>query len=137
MSEETFKNILVGSAIILLFTSLGLTFLIGMGNENNIDSSYLESDVFQMDEINDSLTDLQGNAENWREQFSDADPTFFLTIWKVVFNMFSFTKDVFDLIFVGFFHNILGIPSIVMGITLGVFIIVMLFALWRWWNSGN
>lgn len=148
MGEDSFKGLVIGSITALLFVFLIFTFFIGVGDKYGKDTSALSNNYYDLSEINQSLSNVQSEAEIMRnvasssgrsngafglvEGFFDGVGAFF----GLFFSMFGFIVNLFDLIVINTL-NIIFANAILTGTIVAIIIIGGLFGLYRALKQGS
>lgn len=148
MAEDSFKGLVVGSIMALLFVFAIFTFFTAIGSNYGKDTTSLTNDYYDFSEINQSLGNIQGDAENLRtiasqgsgsggafslvEGFFDGVGAFF----SIGFSMFGFIVNLFDFIIVGTL-NIIFANAVITGTIIAIVIIVALFGIFRFLKQGS
>lgn len=132
---DDYMKLVTTPIIIVLFAFLVLAFAFGVlgGYGKNLPSK--TESGYDMASLNSSLSDVQDTANEWQKTFSEDRNIFgtvglvFSGIYNVGHSMFTFTWAFFDLIFLGSFQ-VLGVPSVVMGVIIFMLIMAAIFGLW-------
>jgi len=148
MAEDSFKNIVVGSIMALLFVFSIFSFFIATGDNYGKDTSELTGDYYDFSNINNSLTNIQSEAETLREIASQGEGSggiFSLAegffdgagaFFSIFFSMFGFIVNLFDFIIVGTI-NIIFANAVITGTVIAIVIIVVLFGIFRALKQGS
>ncbi|GAH87070.1 unnamed protein product, partial [marine sediment metagenome] len=105
MAQDVFKNLLFASILTALFIFLMLSFAISVANNYGEDTAIFEDETIDFNEINDSLSDIQSSAENWRANFEKSNIFSIIAgivvtgIFEIGLSMFNFVIDLFNLVF--------------------------------------
>lgn len=135
MAEIEAKRIITGTVIVILFAFLIINFAISVGNEYDMDTSELSSGQFNLTGMNDTLSDVQSQAEDWKESF--ADQNVFIQAGLVLTGIFQIALSMWDVVttpftlILGIMNDVLMFPPIVTGVIIFVFIVAMIIAIWR------
>lgn len=148
MAEDSFKGMVIGSIMALLFVFLMFSFFISVGGEYGKDTTSLTNDYYDFSGINQSLSNVQADAENLREiasQGSGSGGTFSLVegffdgvgaFFSIAFSMFDFVINLVDFIVVGTINIIFANP-VLTGTILAIIIIAVLFGIFRFLKQGS
>lgn len=148
MGEDNFRNLVLGSITALLFVMLMFSFFIIMGNEYGKDTSSLTNDYYDFNAINQSLSDVQSQAEIIREVASNGGQSnglfslvsgFFDGVgafFSLFFGMFGFVVNMFDFIVVGTLTIIFNNPLLT-GTIIALVIIAGVFGIYRALKQGS
>lgn len=144
MAQDNFKNIVIGSIMAMLFVFCIFSFFIAVGNDYGADTSELTNGYYDFSAINNSLSNVQAEAETLRsvanqgsnvgfiEGFFDGVGSFF----SIAFSMFGFIVNLFDFIVVGTL-NIIFANAVITGTIIAIIIIVTLFGIFRFLKQGD
>lgn len=142
-----FNKTVIGSILGLLFIFCMLTFFIALANEYDKDPASLSNEYYDFGAINESLANVQAEAEDFRTSASKGSESsgvfglvtgFFNGVgafFGIAFSMFGFISDLFSLGVVGTLNIIFANP-IITGTLIGIVIIVVLFAIFRFLKAG-
>lgn len=141
MTEESFKGTIVATLLIALFLIAIYNFSSGIINSYD---SNLIIDNKQLDllSLETTMNQTSEDAQSWENTFKSDNPfvatgaLIMFGIWGAIKLMWTSVGTIFN-IFLGGVHNVLGIPPLVTGIILAVFIIGLIFLAWRAIKSGN
>ena len=139
MASDTFKRLLIGLVVGVLFTSLILTVAIDFGAEYDKSASEIELGAFNLSDFEESIEDVGETSEGYRERFEggDIDDVDDATgIFSVVTDMISLITTPFNLI-AQVLQNILGVPPIVTNVVLGLLAIAIILAIWSVVKKGD
>lgn len=148
MAEDNFKGLVVGSIMALLFVFTIFSFFISTGSNYGKDTNELTGDYYDFSGINNSLSNVQSEAETLRtiasqgsgsgglfglvEGFFDGVGAFF----SIAFSMFGFIINLFDFIVVGTM-NIIFANAVITGTVIAIVIIITLFGIFRFLKQGS
>ena len=91
-----FKGVVIGTVFMLLFFSTMLGFAIFGGEAYDKDMSEISGEKFNLEAMNETLIDIQTQAENWKDTLSEpsalkivqellsAIPKLLVTMWKIL-----------------------------------------------------
>lgn len=148
MAEDSFRNLVIGSILTLLFVFCIFSFFIATGNEYGADTSELTNGYYDFSAINNSLSEAQASAEEFRQATSQTTESnsifgqgvgFFNGVgafFSVVFKMFGFIVNLFDFIIVGTINIIFANP-IITSTVIAIAIILALFGIFRFLKIGS
>lgn len=148
MAEDNFRNLVLGSITAMLFVALMLSFFVIMGNEYDKDTSSLSNDYYDFGEINQSLSNVQDQAEIIRDVASNSGGNggafalvqgFFDGVgafFGLFFGMFGFIVNLFDFVVVGTL-NIIFANALVTGTVIAIVIIAGVFGIYRALKQGS
>lgn len=148
MGEDSFKGIVIGSIMALLFVFSIFSFFISTGNNYDKDTSELTGDYYDFSGINNSLANIQTEAETLREIASEGSGSGGLfslaegfldgtgAFFSIFFSMFGFIVNLFDFILVGTINIIFANP-VITGTTIAIVIIGVLFGIYRALKQGS
>lgn len=143
MGESSFKNIFMASVVIGLFAFLVIFFAYSQAQTYGKDTTSYDQNSINFTRLNNTLSNAQGEAEGWRETFENSNPLVFALqvttagIWGVGKTMFSFVIDLYNLIFIQIFNNVLHVPPIVSGVFIVLILVGAIFGLWRLLKIGD
>lgn len=142
MAEDTFRNIVVAFLLIGLFMVLLGTFISGISGNYGIPNERLQEATqgsLNIEELNDSLGDVDTSAENFRARFESGD----VDDVDDPSGVFSVSGDIVGVVTTPFNtlasvgQNILGIPIIFVQVILAILSLGLLLAIWRVLRSGS
>lgn len=148
MAEDNFRNLVLGSITAMLFVAMMFTFFISMGAEYGKDTSSLTNEYYDFSEINQSLSNVQTQAEIIREVASSGGQSnglfalvsgFFDGVgafFSLFFGMFGFVVNLFDFIIVGTLTIIFNNPLLT-GTVIAIVIIGGVFGIYRALKQGS
>lgn len=141
MGNDTLKKTTIAIMMITLFSVIILTFVIGVGNQYGKDTSELTGDKFNVTGLNSSVNNLQSTAEEWKDSFTEGN--IFKVIGLTVMGIFSTAVNIFEFIITPFTlllqitNNVLKIPTVVTGVVIAIFIVIIIFGIWSVWKKGD
>ena len=142
MAEDNFKRIITGFILLTLFSFLILTFVVDVAQDNNKDTSELEEGAFSLDQYEDFLEDVDEDAETFRERFEKGN-IFSVVAGIVVEGIFGIASDMVTLAVTPFtllaqvMNNVLGVPTIVTSVVLGLIVLSIILGIWRLLKVGD
>lgn len=136
-----FRKYLLATILTLLYGSVMIAFAIGMFNEYGRDTSDFQSVQLNVSGMNRTLERAQEQAEAWKDAFSSGDPidigeaviSGFLNIGILMWNFATYPVVLLTHILI----DTLNFPPIVSGVISFIFIISILFALYKFWKTGT
>jgi len=142
MAEDKFKNILFGLVLTSLFGMLILTAVINVGTDYGMNTSTVVGGSLSLDKFNESISDVESNAQAMNERFSKQ------SIWSavagvVVEGIFGIAVDIFKMMLLPFglvqdiMINVFGIPTFVTSVFMALFIYTIMFGVWRLLKIGD
>jgi len=139
MASDGFKRLLIGLVLGVLFASLILTLAIDFGEEYDKSASDIGGGSLNLSVFEDSIEDVGETSEGYRERFDtgvpdDVDDA--TGIFSVVTDTVSLITTPFTLIS-QVLENILGVPTIVTNVVLGLLSIAILLGIWRVIKTGD
>lgn len=144
MAEDSFKGMVVGSIMALLFVFAIFSFFITTGNSYGKDTGELTNEYYDFSAINNSLSNVQSEAETLRTIASEGGSVGFIegffdgvgAFFSIAFSMFGFIVNLFDFILVGTL-NIIFANAVITGTVIAIVIIVTLFGIFRFLKQGS
>jgi len=142
MAEDKFKNILFGLVLTSLFGMLILTAVINVGTDYGMNTSTVVGGSLSLDKFNESISDVESNAQAMNERFSKQ------SIWSavagvVVEGIFGIAVDIFKMMLLplglvqDIMINVFGIPTFVTSVFMALFIYTIMFGVWRLLKIGD
>lgn len=142
MAEDTLKNIVFTMVIVSLFGMLILSSVVLVGNDYGMDMSSVVGGATSLDKFNSSIASIEQESKDLKTQFSKG------TIWStvagvVVDGMFGIGDDMVSMLVAPFdivsdlLMDMFGVPAYVTSVILGLFIISIIFAIWRLIKIGD
>lgn len=142
MGEDTFKNYIFAFILMSLFGMLILTAVVQVGNSYSKDTSDVVGGSLALDKFNDSITSVEQNAKDLKTSF-DRGSVWSALAGVVVEGVFGIAKDMISMILAPFdilsdiLSDVLGVPSFVTSVLLGLLILGLVFAVWRLLKIGD
>ncbi len=139
MASDTFKSILVGLVLFVLFASLVLTVAIDFGAEYNKSASEIGGGSLNLSVFETSASDVESSASAYRSRFESGD----VDDIDDASGIFSVATDMINMITTPFrllsqvLTNILGVPSLFVNVVLGLLSITLILALWSLLKKGD
>jgi hypothetical protein len=142
VEEGGFKNLLIGFLFVSLFGMLILSSVLIVGNDYGKNTTEVVGGSLAIDRFNQSITSIEQNSKDMQSRFESQ------SIWSaiagvVVNGIFGIAKDMVTMILTPFailsdiMANILGVPTYVTSVLLGILILTMMFAVWRLIKIGD
>lgn len=140
--EGGFKNLLIGFILVGLVGMLLLMSVVQVGQDYDMDTSNIIGGSMSLDKFNQSVTNIETNAQTLKTRFEKG------SIWSalagvVVEGIFGIAKEMFSMIFtpftliMGVAEDQLGVPTYVTSVIMGILIFVIIFAVWRLLKIGD
>lgn len=139
--EKSFKGYIIATILASLFILSFYNFAVGIGNEYDVDLT-IEDQYLNLSSLETSLDSQSEDSEAWESQsqqdnpFTSGGDVLFLGLWDTMTNMWDGAKAMMN-IFLGGIYRVLGVPPLVSGIILSIFILGLIFAGWRAIKSGS
>jgi len=139
MSEDSFRNTLIALVLFVGFTVLILNIAINFGEEYGRDSMEIGDGSLDLGAFQEEASGIESDAQGYRTRFEsgnvdDVDDA--SGIFSVATDMISMITTPFSLIS-QILVNILGIPSIIINIVLGLLAITLILGIWRVLRAGS
>lgn len=139
---DQFKGLIFGFILFTLFTFLFLSFVTDTAQDNGLDTTEFEEGAFSLDPYENVLNDVESDAETFRERFERG------SIWSViagvvVTGIFGIAIDMIALVISPFtllgqvLSNVLGVPTVVTSVVLGLIILSIIFGIWSVIKKGD
>jgi len=142
MAEGDFKYNLIAMIFILLIIFLTLSFTLDMGQEYDYSSDEMSSEYFNLTGVNSSLNEISDLSKGWKDTFTGGN-IFDVVIGVVTTGIWSVGKGIWLFLITPLqliaqmLTSILGFPPIAATIVTAIFIITLLFGLWRLIKVGD
>jgi len=139
MASDSFKTTMIGLVLFVLFSSLILTVAIDFGTEYNHSASEIGGGSLNLSVFEDSASSIESDAQGYRSRFESGavddidDPS---GLFSVVTDMVSMITTPFSLLS-QVLRNMLGIPSLVINVLLGLLAISLILAIWSLLRKGD
>jgi len=139
MASDTFKGILTGLVLFVLFSSLILTVAIDFGAEHGKSASEIGGGALNLSIFEESASNVNDNAQSYRQRFEsgevdDVDDA--SGVFSIVTDMISMITTPFTLLS-QVLSNILGVPTIFINVVLGLLAIALILAIWSLLKKGD
>lgn len=143
MAEDSLKNYLITSIMIVVFSVLVFDWVASMGSEYGLTSDEMGIGSFNYTGFSGSSSTFQNTSEGWYSSFAE-DKNIFSVIGDIIFNGFwAILKNMYIWIITPFMLlgdimvNTLEFPPIVAGLIIGGMVISFMFGMWRVIKSGE
>lgn len=139
MASDNFKNTVFGLVLFIGFAWLILSVAVGFGNEYGRSADEIGNGSLNLVDFQSVANSVEGNASSFRQGFEDGtvddidDPS----------GMFGTAKKIISLITAPFtlisqiMANILGVPTLIIDIVLGLLAIGLILGIWSVLRSGS
>lgn len=140
--EDSFKGLIFGFILLTLFMFLTITFVVDVALDNDKSTDELEEGVFNVDDYESFLEDVDNDAETFRERFESGN-IFSVIAGIIAEGIFGIASDMVTMATTSFtllaqvMINILGIPTIVTSVILGLIVLSIIFGIWRLLKVGD
>lgn len=142
MAEDTFKNTLFAFILLSLFGMLIISAVVSIGNSYSKDLTEVTGGSLSLSKFNKSISSIEGNAKDMKTAFDKQ------SIWSaiagvVVNGIFGIAKDMVNMILMPFdivadiMNDMLGVPTYVTSVLLGILIMSIIFGIWRLLKIGD
>lgn len=142
MAEDQLKALLFGFIVITLFATLLITVVNDQGVLYEKDTTQITGGSLGISGFNSSVQNFSSTAENLRERFENQN--IFVALGDVVISgLFDIAVDMAKMILTPFtlvsniLTNILGVPSFVTNVIMGLLVLSIIFAIWRLIKVGD
>ena len=134
-----YKTLLFGLVLFVLFSSLILAVAIDFGAEYGVDANEIGGGALGLDDFRSSAGAVEGNASAFRTSFEQGS----VDDIDDASGMFGTAKKFITLITTPFtllgrvLENILGVPSLLINVLLGLLGIGLILGIWRVLRIGS
>lgn len=142
MAEDSLKSIIFGFVVITLFATLLITVVNDQGVLYEKDTTQITGGSLGISGFNNSVQGFSTTAESLRERFENQN--IFVALGDVVISgLFDIAVDMAKMILTPFtlvsniLTNILGVPSFVTNVIMGLLVLSIIFAIWRLIKVGD
>lgn len=142
-AEDSFRNVLIGMIIVILFTFLILTVVVEEGSKYG-KTNDVTVGALNYTQFSNTLNDINDTVSSQVAVFTEFNPFNPLSVAGVVVTgIFNVGKTFWTLMTVPYqllmniFVNVLGIPSIVIVTLMAIVSIIIIFSLWRVIRIGS
>ena len=139
MASDGFKRLLFGLILFVLFASLILSLAIDFGNNYDRSVDEIGGGALNLTLFEESADSIEGSASSYRERFEGGeiedvdDPS---GVFSIVTDMITMVTTPFGLIS-QVASNLLGVPSIMINVMLGLLSISLILAIWSVLRKGD
>lgn len=142
MAEDTFKNMLFAFIFMSLFGMLILSAVVTIGGNYDKNTTEVVGGSLSLNKFNNSIKNIEQDAKDLKTSFDKG------SVWSalagvVVEGVFGIAKDMVTMILLPFdiisdiMLDVLGVPSYVTSVLLGILIMSLIFAIWRLIKIGD
>jgi hypothetical protein len=142
MAEDTFKNTIFAFILISLFGMLIISAVVSIGGNYGMDTSQVTGGSLSLDKFNESVASIEENAKDLKTSF-DKQSVWSALAGVVVEGIFGIAKDMVTMILLPFdilsdiMSDVLGVPTYVTSVLLGILIMSVILAVWRLIKIGD
>jgi len=140
IASDSFKHTLTALILFSLFAFLMVFAIQQMGENYGKDTREIGGGSLNDSEFQASIDDVEDKAENYRARFDESgnvdDVDDVTGIFSIVTDMVSLITAPFGLL-ATVFTDILGVPSLVTSIILGILGISLILGIWRLLRAGD
>ena len=142
MAEDTFKNTIFAFILISLLGMLVVSAVISVAGNYGMDTSQVVGGSLALDKFNNSVASIEENAKDLKTSF-DKQSVWSALAGVVVEGIFGIAKDMVTMILAPFdilsdiMSDVLGVPTYVTSVLLGILIISIIFGIWRLLKIGD
>ncbi len=139
MAEDGFKATVIGLVLFVAFSWLILTVAIDFGAEYGRDSQEIGDGSLDVVDFQTSAGGVESSAQSYRSRFESGevddidDASGIFSVATDIINMITTPFNLLSRIMV----NILGVPSLVINVFLGLLAISLIFGIWRLLRVGS
>lgn len=141
MASNSFRDYIVATLLVALFIVSFYSFASGIATRYGADLT-LSDDYIDLTSMEAQINETSEDAQDWETTFRSDNP-FVATgalimygIWGVMKLMWSGVAGTFNIFLQGI-YNVLGVPPMVTGVILAIFIIGLIFTAWKTIKSGE
>jgi len=142
MAEDQLKALLFGFIVITLFATLLITVVNDQGVLYEKDTTQITGGSLGISGFNNSIQNFSSTAESLKSRFENQN--IFVALGDVVISgLFDIAVDMAKMIITPFdlisrvLTNILGVPSFVTNVIMGLLVLSIIFAIWRLIKVGD
>jgi hypothetical protein len=142
MAGITFKEIAINMLLAGLFLFAVFSFATGTVQNYGLNESIVKDERIDFDSLESNIQETSEDAKKWEEAimgeniFVSFGALVLFSIWGVIKLIWISTFGIYNILMAGA-SDVLGIPSIAMGVLTAILIIVLIFAGWRVIKSGE
>lgn len=137
-----FQDYIVFCLLAGLFIVSLYYFASGITDNYGQDSNLVDDEQINLTHLESTLNQTRSDAETWQDRFTSDN--FFVSLgaivlfslWGIIKLIWTVTTTLFSLYLEGF-NNVLGIPPMVTGVISAIFIIGLIFAVWKAIQTGE
>jgi len=139
MGEGGFNNLIVGLVLFVGFTIMILTVAVDFGSQYGRDSQEIGDGSLNLVKFESTANSIEGNSSAFRSSFEDGS----VDDIDDASGMFGTIKKIINLITAPFtllgsiLTNLLGVPSLMVNIALGLLSIGLILGMWRVLRAGS
>lgn len=134
-----YKDYIIGFVLTLVVFVSVTTFLSGIAVNYGYSEGYMEDERIDLTGMSANLSKLEGDTQSWQNLFTSDDAFDTIkaigeialgSVVQIIFLIFAVPIAMFNLIAVGSI-DVLGVPTLIIGVILDILIIGMIFAGWK------
>jgi len=139
MGADGFKNTVIGLVLFVAFAWLMITVAIDFGAEYGRDASEIGDGSLNIVDFQTSASGVEASAQSYRTRFESGD----VDDIDDASGIFSIATDLINMITTPFrllsqiMSNILGVPTLIINVVLGLLSISLIFGIWRVLRTGD
>lgn len=142
MASDTFRNLAIGFMLFGLITVLTITVVYEMGSNYGVSAERLNeatAGALDTEEYEAELLESDTTTENFRQRFEEGD----VDNVDDPSGLFSVSGDIIGVITTPFnllakvMENIMGVPTIVTHVILGILNLSLILGIWRVLRAGD
>ena len=139
MAEDGFKQTIIALVLFVTFSWLILSVAIDFGAEYGRDANEIGDGSLDIVSFEASASEVEGSAQSYRSRFESGD----VDDIDDASGIFSIATDIIGMITTPFTlisqiaSNILGVPSLILNVILGLLAIGLIFGIWRVLRAGS
>ena len=138
-ATDTFKGILVGLVLFVIFTYAIITIAVNFGAEYGKSSIEIGGGSLNLTEFQDSADSVNNSAQSYRQRFEEGEVDNVddaRGVFHIVTDMFNMITTPFRLLS-QIAVNMLGIPALFVNVILGLLAITLILAVWSLLKKGD
>lgn len=139
MGADGFKNTIIGLVLFVAFTWLILTVAIDFGDEYGREANEIGDGSLDVVDFQTNAEGVEGSAQSYRSRFESGE----VDDIDDASGIFSVATDIINMITTPFrllsqiMSNILGVPTLIINVVLGLLSISLIFAIWSVLRKGD
>ena len=139
MAEDGFKSLVIALVLFVAFSWLILSVAIDFGAEYGRDAQEIGDGSLNIVSFEASASEVESSAQSYRSRFESGD----VDDIDDASGIFSIATDIINMITTPFsllsqiLTNILGVPSLIINVFLGLLAIALIFGIWRVLRAGS